>query len=113
MAQLVKSLPAMQEMWVQSLGRENPLEKKMATQVFLPGESRGQRSLVDCSPRGHKASDMTERLSLSFISFSVGSNVVERVRWGCSEPVQSGLRSFPSCVQESYPFLVKPLVGLS
>ena len=31
-AQTVKSLPAMQETWVQSLGWENPLEKKMATQ---------------------------------------------------------------------------------
>ena len=31
MAQLVKNLPAMQETWVQSLGREDPLEKGMAT----------------------------------------------------------------------------------
>ena len=30
-AQMVESLPAMQETWVQSLGRENPLEKRMAT----------------------------------------------------------------------------------
>ena len=30
-AQLVKNLPAMQEIWVQSLGWENPLEKGMAT----------------------------------------------------------------------------------
>ena len=30
-AHLVKSLPAMQETWVQSLGCEDPLEKKMAT----------------------------------------------------------------------------------
>ena len=28
---VVKNPPAMQEMWVQSLGREDPLEKKMAT----------------------------------------------------------------------------------
>ena len=31
MAQSVKSLPAMQETQVQSLGQENPLEKEMAT----------------------------------------------------------------------------------
>ena len=31
MAQLVKSLPAMQETWVRSLGWEDPLEKGMAT----------------------------------------------------------------------------------
>ena len=29
--QLVKNLPAMQETWVQSLSREDPLEKGMAT----------------------------------------------------------------------------------
>ena len=28
---MVKNLPVMQEMWVQSLGQEDPLEKKMAT----------------------------------------------------------------------------------
>ena len=30
-AQIVKSLPAMQETWVQSLGQEDTLEKEMAT----------------------------------------------------------------------------------
>ena len=30
-AQLIKNLPAMQETWVQSLGREDPLEKEKAT----------------------------------------------------------------------------------
>ena len=30
-AQTVKNLPAMQEMQVRSLGREDPLEKEMAT----------------------------------------------------------------------------------
>ena len=31
MAQIVKCLPAMREIWVQSLGQEDPLEKEMAT----------------------------------------------------------------------------------
>ena len=31
MAQMVNRLPAMQETWVQSLVREDPLEKEMAT----------------------------------------------------------------------------------
>ena len=31
MAQRVKNMPAMQEMWVQSLGREDPPEEVMAT----------------------------------------------------------------------------------
>ena len=32
----------------------------------LPGKSHGQRSLVGCSPRGHKELDTTERLHFSF-----------------------------------------------
>ena len=31
----VKNLPAMQEMWVQSLGQEDPLEKEMAIQSSI------------------------------------------------------------------------------
>ena len=46
-ARMVNNLPAMQETWVQSLGWEVPLEKRMATTpVFLPEESHGQRSLA-------------------------------------------------------------------
>ena len=51
-------------MQIRSLGWEDPLEEGMATTpIFLPGESHGQRSLVGCSPQGHKESDTTERLS--------------------------------------------------
>ena len=32
---MVKNLPAMQETWVQSLGREDPLEKDMATHFSI------------------------------------------------------------------------------
>ena len=64
MAQAVKNLPAMQEIWVKSLGQEDPLEKGwQPTPVFLPGEFHGQKSLVGYSPQGHKESDMTEQLS--------------------------------------------------
>ena len=48
------------------MGREDSLEKGMAIllhSVFLPGESHGQRSLVDYSPWGCEESDMTEQLS--------------------------------------------------
>ena len=42
-AQMAKHLPTMRETWVQSLGREDLLEKEMATHfqyptVFLPGK---------------------------------------------------------------------------
>ena len=54
----------MQETWVRSLGREDPLEKEMAIHSsILPGESHGQRSLVGYSPRGCKESNMTQQLS--------------------------------------------------
>ena len=37
---MVKNPPAMQEMWVRSLGWEGPLEEVMQpTPVFLPGET--------------------------------------------------------------------------
>ena len=37
-------------------GLENPVKKEMATYpVFLPGKSRGQRSLAGYSPWSHKS----------------------------------------------------------
>ena len=45
----------MQETRVQSLGREDPLEKEMASHSnILAGKSQGQRSLVGCSAWGCK-----------------------------------------------------------
>ena len=35
-AQAVKNLPTIQETWAQSLGREDPLEKGMATHSSIP-----------------------------------------------------------------------------
>ena len=59
MAQMLKNLPAMQEIEVWSLSGEDSLEMGMATQtVFLPGEFHGQRSPVGSSPWDHKESDM-------------------------------------------------------
>ena len=90
----VKRLPAMQDTWVRSLcnsGKElasqcrqhkrrgfNPWVGKIPwrraqqpTSVFLPGESQGQRSLAGYSPWGHKKSDTTEQLTLSFFTFQL------------------------------------------
>ena len=35
MVQMVKNMPAMQEMQVRSLGQENPLEEEMATHFSI------------------------------------------------------------------------------
>ena len=50
---MVKNLHVRQETQVQSLGRDDPLEKgTQPTPVLLPGESHGQRSLAGYSPQG-------------------------------------------------------------
>ena len=55
-AQLVNNLPTMQETWVQSLDKEDPLEREwLPTPVFLPGEFHGLYN-----PWDHKESDTTE-----------------------------------------------------
>ena len=54
--------PAVQEMQFRSLGREDPLEKEMATHSnILAWKSHGQRSLAGYSPWGRKESDTTEQ----------------------------------------------------
>ena len=54
----------LQEMHVRYLGREDPLERGMATHsIILAWRSLGQRSQGSCSPWGHRELDTTERLS--------------------------------------------------
>ena len=86
----VKNLPTLQEtqeMWVQSLGREDPQRRKwQLTPVFLPGKSHGKRNMAGYSPWGCKESDTTEQLSISsfpkwhelMMPLSYGS---QRVQW--------------------------------
>ena len=69
-AQTVKRLPAMRETRVQSLGWEDPLEKKMATHFSIL-QAR-ERSLVGYSPWGRKEADTTERPHFQFLSFMLG-----------------------------------------
>ena len=61
---MAKNPPAMQgmlELWIRSLGQEDPLEEGMATHCnILAWRIHGQRSLVGSSPWGHEESDTTE-----------------------------------------------------
>ena len=58
---MVKHLPTMWETRVQSLGREDLLEKEMATHSsILAWRIHGQWSLLGYGPQGHKESDTTE-----------------------------------------------------
>ena len=68
-AQTVKDLAPMQETQVQSLGREDSLQKGTETHSnILAWESHGQRSLVGYSLWDHKEMDITERSTLIRIS---------------------------------------------
>ena len=58
-AQLVKNPPAMQEILVQFLGQEDPLEKGQATHSSILAWR------IPWTKWGRKESDTTERLSLS------------------------------------------------
>ena len=73
MAQKVKNLPTMQKTWVQSLGREDPLEKGMATQSsqYSCLENSIDRGAWRATVHGvAKESDMTERLTLTLNNLS-------------------------------------------
>ena len=66
--QLVKNLPAMQEMRVRFLDQEDPLEKEMETHSSIlawkiPWTEEPGRLV---SPWGRKGSDMTEQLHFHF-----------------------------------------------
>ena len=68
MAQTVKHLPTMRETWVRSLGREDLLEKEMATHSStLAWKIPWTEELVGYSPWGRKESDTTERLQCHVI----------------------------------------------
>ena len=61
MAQRLKRLPAMRETWVQSLGREDPLEKEMATQSsILAWRISWTEEPGGLQSTGRKESDMIE-----------------------------------------------------
>ena len=62
-----KNLPAVQETRVQSLGREDPLKKGMATHAsILAGEFHGEEAWWAIVHGVTKESGMTEQLTVSY-----------------------------------------------
>ena len=58
---MVKNLSAMQEIWVRSLGWEDPWRREwQPTPVFFPGQFHGLRSLAGHNPLCRKESDVTD-----------------------------------------------------
>ena len=77
MAQLVKNPPAMQEIRVQSLGHEDPLEKGMATNSSIlawriPWSEEPGR--LQTNSRCHKELDTPEQLTLVRFSLTWNSS---------------------------------------
>ena len=60
------------------------------TPVLLPGKSHGQRSLVGCSPWGHKESDMTEWLHFHFSLSCTGEGNGSPLQCSCLENPRDG-----------------------
>ena len=60
------------------------------TPVLLPGKSHGWRSLVGCSPWGHKELDMTERLHFHFSLSCIGEGNGNPLQCSCLENPRDG-----------------------
>ena len=60
MAQTVKNLPAVQEIWVRKISWRR---EWLSIPGFLPGEFHGQRSMVGYNPWGHRELETTESLT--------------------------------------------------
>ena len=60
------------------------------TPVPLPEKSHGQRSLVGCSPWGHKESDTTERLHFHFSLSCTGEGNGNPLRYSCLKNPRDG-----------------------
>ena len=72
MVQRLKHLPAMWETWVRFLGREDPLEKEMATHSsILAWRISWTEELGGLQSMGRKESDMTERYLNIFTSIYI------------------------------------------
>ena len=76
---------------------EIPWRKKwQPTPILLPGESHGQRSLVDYSPRGRKELDRTERLNNNKTQGSCGRQTDAHPR---SEDINVLIPGVHTCVR--------------
>ena len=60
------------------------------TPVLLPGKSHGRRSLVGCSPRGHKELDTTEQLHFYFSLSCMGEGNGNPLQCSCLENPRDG-----------------------
>ena len=90
-------LPAMWEIWVQSLGREDTLEKEMATHSsILAWRIPRMEELGGLHSIGHKGSDTTERLHFHF-TFTLSILMYENL----SRDLTHQISNFQYIIQEN------------
>ena len=76
---------------VRSLGREDSLEKEMATHSgTFAWKIHGRRSLACCSPWGHRESDRTERLHFPFQK-KQRQKIGNKTRWNSTLKTEESL----------------------
>ena len=107
-AQMVKSLPAMWETWVRSLGWMIHWRRKwQPPPVFLPGKSHGWRSLAGYSPWGRTELEITERLHFHLHS-TLTNHLMPffqeefSLSWGCKNRLLNGTPLQYSCLEKSH-----------
>ena len=83
LTQAVKSLLAMLETRVQSLGLEDPLEREMATHSSILAWRIPWKEDPQASPWGCKESDMTEQITLFSVISASDSCVICAILFGC------------------------------
>ena len=79
------------ESWISSVLTEPCRRRRwLPTPVLLPGKSHGRRSLVGCSPWGHKESDTTKRLHFHFSFSCIGEGNDNPLQYSCLENPRDG-----------------------
>ena len=78
--------------------------KWQPTPVFLPGESRGQRSLVAYSPWGRKESDTTEHACICYSQFNI-------IYWNHKPVFKSVFSDFCNCSKWSFRVSIETYSG--
>ena len=84
MAPRLKNLPAMREMWVRSLGQEDPLEQEMATHSSIlawripwseePGGLQSTGSQSDTTERLHFHFSLSDFFGVDIVAIHRGGN---------------------------------------
>ena len=77
MVQWLRIRLPMQKTWVQSLGREDPLEEEKGPYfIFLPGTFHRPKELLAYNPRGHKGVRHNSTIKQQQLIMKIASQLV-------------------------------------